>query len=171
MNKIQKQWIVRIIVGGLIGMAGLFLIGGVFNDLVNGGLIAMNHHTPFQAVSYDLADLVGSDALAMAIQLALYFAAGAGIGVSTLPFADDGKELLLRSVLHFAYMAAVVSALIWLCGWNWGEPLVWLTELAALALLYVLIWGVRWIFWWFELGAIREKLGLTRHKRQKEEAR
>lgn len=166
MDEFKKLWLPRILVGGIAGMALLFLVGGVFNDLVNGGLIAIGVHTPFQAVSYDLARLVGSDAVALAIQLALYFAIGAGVGVATLPFSDEGRELLVRSALHFGYTAVMSSALIWLCGWNWGSPLAWLAELGLVALLYVLIWGVRWLFWWFELGTIKEKLGLIRRKHE-----
>ena len=89
MTRRQKQWLIRILIGGLIGIVALIPVGGLFNDLVSGGLIAMGNHTPFRLVSYDLERLVGPAALG--VQLGLYFLMGAVVGVSTLPFADDGE--------------------------------------------------------------------------------
>ena len=86
---------------------------------------------------------------------------GALAGIATLPFADDGKTLVIRSLLHFLATAAVFSALSWLCWWCWSEWKVLLVELGLLALLYVLIWLVRWVGWYAEVAAIREKLGLA----------
>ena len=153
----KKAWIVRIVAGGLIGMAVMAFLGLLFNSFADFTLTS----SEMDWVSSDLIKLAGSKPLAALIQFGLYFALGAGVGVATLPFADEGKELLIHSVIHFGYMAAVFSALIWLCGWNRGEWLTWLLELALLALLYVLIWFGRWLAWWSELDAIREKLGLT----------
>ncbi len=154
----QKQWLVRILIGGLIGIAVLIPVGGLFNDLVGGGLIAMGNHTPFQLVSYDLERLAGP--AAMGIQLGLYFLMGAVVGVSTLPFADDGATLVRRSLAHFAVTAGVLALMVCLCGWNWGEPVVLLVYLALLAAVYLLIWMVRWVRWYAEVAVIREKLGL-----------
>lgn len=154
----QKQWLVRILIGGLIGIAVLIPVGGLFNDLVGGGLIAMGNHTPFQLVSYDLERLAGPAALG--IQLGLYFLMGAVVGVSTLPFADDGATLVRRSLAHFAVTAGVLALMVCLCGWNWGEPVVLLVYLALLAAVYLLIWVARWVGWYAEVAVIREKLGL-----------
>ena len=121
MTEIRRQWLIRIFLGGLIGVAVLVPLGGLFNDLVSGGLIAMGNHTPFRLVSYDLERLTGSVPLALAAELLLYFLMGAVVGLSTLPFADGGKALVLRSLAHFAATAAVFAALVVLCGWNWGE--------------------------------------------------
>ena len=46
----QKQWLVRILLGGIVGIAVLIPVGGVFNDLVAGGLLAMSIRTPFRLV-------------------------------------------------------------------------------------------------------------------------
>ena len=104
----KKRALVRAAVGGLIGVAVLIPLGGLFNDLVSGGLISMGFHTPFRLVSADLEWRVGSAPLAFVIQLALYFLLGAAAGVSTLPFADDGPTLVLRSLAHFALTAGLV---------------------------------------------------------------
>ncbi|MGM9607503.1 MAG: DUF3021 family protein [Oscillospiraceae bacterium] len=167
MNNGKKAWLIRIFAGGVIGTAFLYFVGAFFNALLHGGL---GWGGPaLLPVSPDLADLVGSKHLAAVIQFALYFALGAGIGVATLPFAEDGKQLFVRSALHFVYTAAVFSALVWLCWWNWGEWLVWLMELAALALVYLLIWGVRWVTWYAELRKLRRALGLKEQHGKKEE--
>ena len=160
----QKQWMIRILLGGLIGIAVLIPLGGVFNDLVSGGLIAMGNHTPFRLVSYDLAYLTGSAPLAFAIQLGLYFLMGAVVGVSTLPFADDGATLVLRSLAHFAVTAAALTLLVVLCGWNWGRWAPLLVYLGLLAAVYALIWITRWAVWYADVAAIRAKLGLTSHR-------
>ena len=157
MNETKKTWLVRIAAGGVLGMVVMAFLGLLFNSFADFTLTS----SELDWVSYDLIKLVGSKPLAAFLQFGLYFALGAGVGVATLPFAEEGKDLLIRSVFHFCYMAAVSSALIWLCGWNRGEWSMWLLELALLALLYVLIWFGRWLAWWFEVDEIREKLGLT----------
>ena len=154
----QKQWLVRILIGGLIGIAVLIPVGGLFNDLVSGGLIAMGNITHFRLVSYDLERLAGPAALA--VQLGLYFLMGAVVGVSTLPFADDSATLVRRSLAHFAVTAGVLSLMVCLCGWNWGKLVPLLVYLALLAAVYLLIWMVRWVRWYAEVAVIREKLGL-----------
>ena len=154
MNDMKKTWIVRIAAGGVLGMIVMAFLGAIFNSAA---------HFIFSGgpdwVSWHLIRRLGLP-LAALLQFGLYFALGAGVGVATLPFAEEGKDLLIRSALHFAYTAGVSSALIWLCMWNGGDPVVWLIELGLLALLYVLIWFGRWLAWWFEVDEIREKLGL-----------
>ncbi len=160
MTRRQKQWLARILAGGLVGLAVLIPLGGLFNDLVNGGLIAMGFHTPFQLVSYDLERLTGSHTLALAVQLLLYFALGAAAGVATLPFADSGPSLVRRSLCHFAATAALLTLTCTLLGWawSWGAMAVYLVLLAA---VYALIWLGRWVGWYAEAEVIREKLGLA----------
>ena len=157
----QKQWLIRILLGGLIGIAVLIPLGGVFNGLVSGGLIAMGPNPIFRLVSYDLEYLTGSASLAFAVQLGLYFLMGAVVGLSTLPFADDGPTLVLRSLAHFAATAGALTALVVLCGWNWGEFWPVALYLGLLAAVYLLIWLGRWVGWYVEVAAIRQRLGLS----------
>ena len=157
----QKQWLIRILLGGLIGIAALIPLGGVFNGLVSGGLIAMGPNPIFRLVSYDLEYLTGSAPLAFAVQLGLYFLMGAVVGLSTLPFADDGPTLVLRSLAHFAATAGTLTALVVLCGWNWGEFWPVALYLGLLAAVYLLIWLGRWVGWYVEVAAIRQRLGLS----------
>ena len=141
MTQRQKQWLVRILIGGVFGIAALVPVGGLFNDLVSGGLLAMGNHTPFRLVSYDLERLAGPAALA--VQLGLYFLMGAVVGVSTLPFADDGAILVRRSLAHFVVTAGALIPTVCLCGWNWGRWAPLVVYLFLLALVYALIWLVR----------------------------
>ena len=157
----QKQWLIRILLGGLIGIAVLIPLGGVFNGLVSGGLIAMGPNPIFRLVSYDLEYLTGSAPLAFAVQLGLYFLMGAVVGLSTLPFADDGPTLVLRSLAHFAATAGTLTVLVVLCGWNWGEFWPVALYLGLLAAVYLLIWLGRWVGWYVEVAAIRQRLGLS----------
>ena len=91
--------------------------------------------------------------------LCLLFALfGAGVGAATLPFADDGKSLLLRSGAHFAVTSALFILLMaQFYGW-WREGLLLLEGM--LAVLYALIWLGRWIGWYVEVMQLRTLLGL-----------
>lgn len=153
-----KQWLIRILAGGVIGVVLLYFVGGLFHALLHGG-------PTFLPVSPDLTDLVGTKSLAALIQFCLYFAFGAVVGVATLPFADEGGALALRSLIHFVVTAGLFSAIVWLCGWAWSW-LAWLAELALLVLVYLLIWLMRWIVWYVELCRIRKALGLGSRKKE-----
>ena len=83
---------------------------------------------------------------------------GGAAGVATLPFADDGKSLLLRSAAHFAVTSVLFLLLmVQFYGWDWAVLL--LLE-GMLALLYTLIWLGRWIGWYVEVMQLRTLLGL-----------
>ena len=120
----------------------------------------MGPHIPFRLISSDLVWLVGSEPLALVIQLLLYFALGASVGLSTLPFADDGRSLVLRSLAHFAVTAGLLSFTTWLLGWawNWQALAVYLILLVA---VYLLIWLARWVGWYAEVADLRARLGLA----------
>ena len=158
--KNRKQLLIRALIGGIIGVAVLIPMGGLFNDLVSGGLIAMGSHTPFRLVSSNLEWLVGSVPLAFAIQMGLYFLMGAVAGVSTLPFAEDGKTLVLRSLAHFVLTAGALILICTLLGWAWSWQAT-AGYLVLLAAVYLLIWLARWVGWYAEADAIRKKLGLA----------
>ena len=156
MNDMKKAWIVRIVVGGLIGMAVLVLIGYI------AGSINLFGNKPsfrgFHFVDGTMEHLLGSEALAVAVQFSLFFVFGALVGIATIPFAEGGRELLVRSALHFLAMEVVCCVGVLLNFAGTESPLPWML---VLALLYVLIWFGRWLAWWFEVDEIREKLGLT----------
>ena len=62
-----------------------------------------------------------------------------------------------RTLAHFLTMAATVA--LWV-GLNAGSERV-LLPLVLLAVFYALIWLGRWVGWYAEVAAIREKLGLS----------
>lgn len=134
------------------GAAGLLLAA-----LYQGPLFAGGYSAP--ALCAPLIERVGLP-WAIAVTCALAFALGAAAGVATLPFADSGRELVVRSLVHFAVTAALWSLLLGACFGVRG-PMAWLVWLGALALLYALIWLGRWVGWYAEVAAIREKLGLA----------
>ena len=92
--------------------------------------------------------------------LLLWGAFGAETALSTLPFAETGRAVVFRSLAHFCVMALTL--------WGWVmlnfpyEPLPGMvsTFLVPFALVYALIWLIRWVKWYLELSAIRKKLGL-----------
>ena len=101
------------------------------------------------------------EALGAALGILLWFLFGAEAGVATLPFADEGGAVVLRSLAHFGVMAATM--------WGWVmlnftyEPLpgLVLTFLLPFTLVYILVWLGRWVGWYAEVGEIRSRLGLA----------
>ena len=87
----------------------------------------------------------------------LFGVLGAEIGIATLPFADCGRTLVLRTLAHFALMAVTVA--LW-GGLNFGGAGA-VFCLILLASIYVLVWLGRWVGWYVEVAAIRAKLGLA----------
>ena len=146
----RKRALVRTLIGGIIGVAAYLLLAFVAQP---GALLGGSFELAFTFCFNSRVP----QGLGAALGILLWFAFGAEIGLSTLPFAQDGPALVKRSLLHFLAMAATVSAWALL---NFG-----LLELSffliPLALIYVLIWLGRWIGWYAEADAIRKKLGLA----------
>ena len=87
----------------------------------------------------------------------LWVGLGMAAGVATLPFADDGKSLLLRSAAHFAVTSVLFVLLCAQLGAGGLQLLAWE---AVLFLLYAVIWLGRWIGWYVEVMQLRTLLGL-----------
>ena len=155
MNETKKAWIIRIVVGGLIGMAVLVLIGYIVGSINFWGESSFRG---FHFVDGTMERLLGSETLAIVVQFILFFVFGALVGIATIPFAEDGRDLVVRSAPHFLAMEAVCCVGVLLNFAGTESPLPWML---ALALVYVLVWLGRWAAWWSELDAIREKLGLA----------
>jgi len=85
-------------------------------------------------------------------------ALGAAAGVATLPFADDGMLLVLRSAAHFGVTATLFALLAAQLGARGVQLLAWM---GILALLYTVIWLGRWVGWYVEVVQLRTLLGLA----------
>lgn len=132
MNERKKAWLIRILIGGVLGTGGGVLL------CLGDGIWTMYHwHGLFLAAAF-----------------------GASVGVSTLPFADDGRSVARRSVLHYLIsMVFFVGAVVFLSHLGrWDGVLLWVGLYTA---GYLTIWLSRYTGWWMELEAIREKLGLA----------
>lgn len=155
MEEIKRQWLPRALTGGLIGAALLLAFVYIFDAMP-----WMSHiwhfRNPF-AVWGDWLLRGWGYPTAPAANLCLCFLMGAEAGVATLPFADSGRALVARSLAHFAVMSVTVG--LW-AAVNFGvrELPVFLVPLA---LVYALVWLGRWVGWFAEVAAIREKLGLA----------
>lgn len=123
--------------------------GGMARVLIGGGLGLV-----FSVVlaSY----IVGSRGPSFAVCL-LCAGLGGAAGVATLPFADDGKTLVLRSAAHFAVTSVLFILLAAQLGARGIQLLAWE---AVLALLYAVIWLGRWVGWYVEVMQLRALLGL-----------
>lgn len=131
MREGRRAWMVRVLAGGTAGLlAALILIPYLMDSRLVDPVVCL-----------------------------LCVGLGGAAGVATLPFADDGKSLLLRSAAHFAVTSVLflllMSRLFYGC---WWEGLLLLE--GVLALLYALIWLGRWIGWYGEVRQLRALLGL-----------
>lgn len=161
----KKQWLIRILTGGLLGALlapvvvyffGSFGVDGSEASQAVGSLWLGG--VP-DIVAPAMVQAFGSVWLAALLQSLLAGAFGAVAALATLPFADDGKKLIFQSLAHFAATALSFSALLWVCRWV-DEPRFILLWVGLLALLYGLIWLGRWIGWYGEVVQLRTLLGL-----------
>lgn len=157
MEELKRQWLPRVLIGGCIGIAAHLLLGyllGCFNlfgpacfrgfQFPDCGFSNWNRHLEWVGVL---------------ISFALFALFGAEVGIATIPFADSGRELVVRSLIHYTVTAATVC--LW-AGLNvCATPADYLTFLVPLTLVYAIIWLGRWVGWYTEVAAIREKLGLA----------
>ena len=130
MGRIKWNWVVRVTVGGVLGL--LFSIA---------------------MVPYIMATRGTSPVVCL-----LCTGLGALVGVATLPFADDGKALIQRSLLHFGVTAVLFGLLMFQFGAEGVELLAWEV---ILFLLYAVIWLGRWVGWYMEVMQLRTLLGLA----------
>ncbi len=160
MANTKRQWLIRALAGALAGIAAHILLGyalGCFSP------IGPASFSGFRFPDCNLYRFFGLgrmwEAAGIALSFALFALLGAEAGIATLPFADSGRELVVRSLLHYAATAA--TACLW-AGLNiCSTPADYLAVLVPLTLVYVLVWLGRWVGWFAEAAAIREKLGLA----------
>lgn len=148
----RTQALRRALAGGLAGVAAHLLLGyllgsiSLFGPARFRGFVFPNCNFRFQP-----------EWLGVLVSFALFALFGAELGIATLPFAGTGRALVKRTLVHFLTMAATVA--LW-AGLNAGAEGTALL-LALLAVFYALIWLGRWVGWYAEVAAIREKLGLS----------
>ena len=152
MEKIKRQWLPRAFIGGCVGVALHVLLGYLLGCF---SLFGPSYFRGFQFPTCNFPYEI--EWVGVLISFALWTLFGAEVGVATLPFADSGRELVVRSLIHFVVTAATVG--LWAV-MNFGvRELDYF--LVPLALVYVLVWLGRWVGWYAEVAAIREKLGLA----------
>lgn len=153
LTEFKKECLPRVLTGALAGIAVYLFISWLAQP---GSLFGGPTDFAFTfCFNSDVPEAAG-----LILGLLLWALFGAEVGVATLPFADSGKELLARSLVHFAVTAVTVGA--WAALNFPYEPFFALPEfLIPLAAVYLLIWLTRWVGWFSEVEAIREKLGLT----------
>lgn len=149
----KSAWLIRIGIGGAAGLAGYLLLSFLAQPgWLLGAPLKLDFTFCFNAqIPEALGALLGGT---------LWFAFGAQAGVATMPFDEQGLPLALKSLAHFFLMAATLCAWVLL-----NFPAVELPAfLIPFAILYALIWMVRWVGWYAEIVAMRKKLGLDGRK-------
>lgn len=154
MTEFKKNWLPRILIGGAAGIALHLLLGYLLGCFTLFGPSRFTGFVfPFCGFPYHL------EWLGVLLSFALWTLFGAEVGIATLPFADGGRELVVRSLLHYAVTAATVC--LW-AGLNVAShPTDYIYFLLPLTLVYLLVWLGRWAGWYMEVAAIRERLGLA----------
>lgn len=147
----RRQAARRALAGALLGLAAYGLVGWLVGSLMAGAPSAA------ALLFLDCGFPPGLEGWGVALSFALFALLGAEAGIATLPFAGKGQLLVLRTLAHFALTAATVG--LW-AGMNF-RPVEVLAFLVPLILIYLLVWLGRWVGWYVELTAIRERLGLA----------
>lgn len=165
--KLPASWAVRLLLGALLGAllapAVVWFIGPLWVAAEEGtaeaaGSLWTISRVPLP-VTPAMVEAFGSRPLALAVQSLLGALFGAVCALATLPFADSGRKLVVRSLSHFAATALSFSLLLGICRWV-DRPLYILFWVFFLAVLYLLIWLGRWIGWYVEVIQLRSLLGL-----------
>lgn len=160
----KRLWLKRMALGGILAVAitlVLTLLLNIFlNSIVWGGRL---DYYSIQLTFDRCAAYFGSAALAVAVEYLSVFALGAAIGLSTLPFAETWTSLLGLSVLHFVITGVLAQTVGWAYQWFGFAPTdgSWII-LVLYLVIYILIWGVRWLIWYAELRKMRKALGLNK---------
>lgn len=154
MENFKKLWLPRAFIGGCAGIAAHVLLGFLLGSF---SLFGPAHFTgfvfPYCGFPYEI------EWLGVLLSFALFALFGAEVGIATIPFADSGRELVVRSLIHFVVTSATVC--LW-AGLNvCSTPADYLTFLVPLTLVYLIVWLGRWVGWYAEVAAIRAKLGLA----------
>ena len=152
----------RVVLGGLLGAVlapALVCFGWGSWIGIGEGMPVGAFGLSFLVVFRSMASAFGSAEAAAVVQSLLGALLGGVVTVATLPFAEDGKTLVKRSLLHFLATQGAFLLLILVCRWvdGWWLPLLYS---ALLTLLYLLIWLGRWTGWYLEVVELRELLGL-----------
>lgn len=157
MTDTKRQWLVRAAAGALAGVAVHLLLGYLLGCF---SLFGPAHFRGFQFPDCGFSSWnLHLEWMGVLISFALFALFGAEVGIATLPFADSGRELVTRSLIHYSVTSA--TACLW-AGLNvCSTPADYLTFLVPLTLMYVIVWLGRWVGWYTEVAAIREKLGLA----------
>ena len=150
MEAFKKHWLPRILIGGAAGTALLLAFVYIF-DAMSWMDRVWHFRNPFVVWAEWLLHGWGYPPAAPA-NLCLCFLMGAEAGIAAIPFADSGRELVARSLIHFAAMSVTVGL--------WAVVNFGVAELpfflVPLALVYAVVWLGRWVGWYAEVAAIRE---------------
>lgn len=146
------------VLGAVLSVAMVYFWWGTFFVGVGDTRPVSAFGVPFWVVMPKMAAAFGSAELAALVQLVLGALFGGVVAMATMPFADDGRELMLRSLGHFGLTALTFALLNLVCRWNdIGAVAVYLLMLTV---LYLLIWLGRWVGWYTEVIRLRQLLGL-----------
>ena len=136
----KKQVLHRALAGALLGLAAHALMGRLAGGFPVAG--------PDQFTGYGFLDCGFPDELegwGVALSFALFALLGAETAVATLPFAGEGRALMLRTLAHFALMAGTMGLWAGLTFDPAGAALL----VFLLAVVYVLVcWAGGWDGMW-----------------------
>lgn len=150
----KKQAIPRILVGASAGALAYLLLSWLTQP---GALFSMRLGFDFTfCFDGNVPEVLGA-----AVGFFTWGAFGAETAIATLPFADTGKAVVIRSLVHFTVMTGTMWAWVLLNFTHEPLPSLILTFQLPFTLVYLLVWLGRWVGWYAEVAQIRERLGLA----------
>lgn len=151
---LKRKWLVRILAGGLAGVALHLLIAFLLASITLYG--GSPNYAHMALAGHGVTALFGEVGGAV-YQMAAMFALGAAVGVATLPFAETWTTMLAQSVLHFVITGGLAVAAAW-------DHFTVPTILLLYVVIYGLVWAIRWVIWQREVRDIARRLGLRKEK-------
>ena len=157
-RKLHRRMAAGALLGAVLVPLAVYLVGSLMVP-EEGAAMGSLWVGAARVVTPAMARDFGSVGLAALVQSLLGALFGGVVAMAAMPFADDGRELVLRSLGHFVLTAGTFSLLLWTCRWveRFRFVLLWV---GLLAVLYAIIWLGRWVGWYVEVIQLRELLGL-----------
>jgi hypothetical protein len=101
----------------------------------------------FLVATPDLIGLMGSESGAFLLQYVLSGILGATFAACSVIFTVDEWSLLRQTATHFIITAVVMMGVAVGCRWVPLELLSILQYRVVLVVIYVIIWGIQWLYW------------------------
>ncbi len=146
----KKKIMQRTALGFIIGIA----IGQIICVLIS----LMNGNGEFVVCTPYFTELIGSEAMAAAIQTFLCGIMGSGFSAASVIWEMDDLSIAVQSGICFGIYAAVLLPIAYFAGWMEHSVAGVMLYTGIFIASYVIVWAVQYCLWKNRLRSINAKL-------------